>query len=99
MSPEERFGIARLHAEYQSLYAFLSAAARNNTSMLWHRRIEPITGELQLYRDGSGFSDAALLTLAEMLMFVSEPIHARWGNGASAVSKIRCVVDLSLIHI
>jgi hypothetical protein len=61
--------------------------------MLWDRHIDPDTDALLLYRDGSGFSDAVLLTLAEMLMHVSEPVHRRWGNPASAVSKIRAAVD------
>lgn len=94
LSPEERFEKAKLTAEYQALYSMLSADSHNNTSALKtrHTRQEGDETLLELYSGKGSYADSVLLSLAEMIMFTTEDLHERFGEGKETVAGIRAMV-------
>lgn len=95
LKAEEKFTKAGMHNDYWGLHVTLSSDVHNNTSHLMHRHMRATKDGFSctLYTGEGGYGDAVLLTMSEILMFASEDMHERYGDGKDSVKGIRYVVD------
>jgi hypothetical protein len=88
LDAEERFKRVGMKDDYDGLYSALSSDVHNNTSHLRYRH-----PQFTLYSGEGGYGDAILVTFSEILMFASELMHERFGDGKNSVKGIRYAVD------
>jgi len=95
LGTEERFTRVGMRNDYIGLYSALSSDVHNNSSHLKYRhtRLKNAEFVFTLYSGEGGYGDAILLSLAEIVLFASEDIHERFGDGKDTVKGIRYVVD------
>jgi hypothetical protein len=95
LGAEDRFRRVEMQPDYDGLYSALSSDAHNNTSHLKYRHTRVVNDKFvfTLYSGEGGYGDAILVTFSEILMFASELMHERFGDGKGSVKGIRYAVD------
>lgn len=93
LEASERFNLAGMKDEYETVWPMLSAYLHNNLSALYSRhyaiREDGPPKEIALSPDKIPYELAGISHVAELLLVASEMIHARCGNKALDTSGIR----------